>query len=170
MDAKTRREEPANSNEGAMRGTDPEVMDVQAVRNGREWRQVKAIRTRVFIDEQECPPELEWDEHETTSRHMIGTVDGEPMAAARWRTVWLDGRAHAKLERFAVLPDYRGRGLGRRLVEEVMEDARLAGFDAYVVHAQQHLEDFYRSFGFETFGGIFKEAGIPHVKMVRRPS
>ena len=144
-------------------------MNVHAVRNGREWREVKAIRTRVFIEEQECPPALEWDEHETTSRHMIGYVDDEPVAAARWRTVWHDERAFAKLERFAVLPEHRGRGLGRRLVEEVMEDARLAGFDAYVLHAQKHLEAFYRSLGFEPVGEEFEEAGIRHVKMTKLP-
>ncbi len=142
---------------------------VHAVRNGREWEAVRAIRTQVFVDEQGCPPELEWDEHESTSRHMVGKLDGTEIAAARWRSVWLNERAHAKLERFAVLPEYRGRGLGRRLVEEVIADARLAGFDRFVVHAQQHLEGFYGSFGFETVSDVFEEAGIRHVKMVKRP-
>lgn len=186
MDIENGREEPANSARGEEEGgaaadangvrsanmaradADRSRLEVHAVRNGREWREVRAIRTRVFIEEQACPPELEWDEHESTSRHMIGTLAGEPVAAARWRSVWLDGRAHAKLERFAVLPEVRGRGLGRRLVQAVMDDARLAGFDAFVVHAQQHLEGFYRSFGFETVGDVFEEAGIPHVQMVRR--
>lgn len=145
------------------------TVKVHAVRNGREWREVRAIRTRVFVEEQACPPELEWDEHETTSRHMVGYVDDEPVAAARWRSVWYDGRSVAKLERFAVLPEYRGRGLGRSLVEQVMEDARLAGFDGYVLHAQKHLEQFYRSLGFETVGDEFEEAGIAHVKMTRLP-
>ena len=191
MDTENGREEPANSSGGATKSdvptgeklgdvTDKEPrnaaqadaarsrLDVHAVRNGREWRELRAIRTRVFVEEQACPPELEWDEHESTSRHMIGTLGGESVAAARWRSVWLDGHAHAKLERFAVLPEFRGRGLGRQLVQAVIDDARLAGFDAFVMHAQQHLEGFYRSFGFETIGDVFEEAGIPHVKMVRR--
>ncbi len=143
------------------------VMEVRAVRNGREWREVKAIRTRVFIEEQNCPPELEWDEHETTSRHLIGLVDEEPMAAARWRTVWYEERLVAKLERFAVLPEYRGKGYGRDLVADVLRDAYLAGFGDCMLHAQRHLEDLYRSFGFETVGAPFEEAGIAHVTMVR---
>lgn len=143
------------------------IINVRAVRNGREWREVKAIRTRVFIEEQACPPHEEWDEHETSSRQMIGLVDGKPMATARWRTVWHGDRRVAKLERFAVLPEFRGKGYGRSLVEQVMEDARLAGHGDYVIHAQQHLEGFYRSFGFETVGEAFEEAGIPHVKMVK---
>lgn len=144
------------------------MINVHAVRNGREWREVKHIRTRVFIEEQACPPELEWDEHETTSRHLIGYVDGTPAATARWRTVSHGDRLVAKLERFAVLPEYRGQGHGRSLVEQVLDDARLAGFDAYLIHAQEYLEDFYRSFGFETVGEVFEEAGILHVKMIKR--
>lgn len=142
-------------------------MEVRAVRNGKEWYQVKDIRTRVFIEEQNCPPKLEWDQFDRSSRHLIGLVGGKPAATARWRTVWHEGFPVAKLERFAVLPEYRGRGLGRQLVEDVIEDARLAGKDDCLIHAQAHLEDFYRSLGFETIGEPFEEAGIPHVEMVR---
>ncbi|MEX0599535.1 MAG: GNAT family N-acetyltransferase [Rhodothermales bacterium] len=142
-------------------------LDVRAVRNGKEWREVKSIRTKVFIEEQECEPRQEWDEYETSSRQMIGLLGGKPVATARWRTVWHEERRVAKLERFAVLKEYRGKGYGRSLVEQVMTDARMAGRRDFLIHAQQHLEDFYRSFGFETVGEPFEEAGIPHVKMVR---
>ncbi|MEX2402465.1 MAG: GNAT family N-acetyltransferase [Rhodothermales bacterium] len=142
-------------------------LDVRAVRNGKEWREVKSIRTKVFIEEQECEPRQEWDEYETSSRQMIGLLGGKPVATARWRTVWHEERRVAKLERFAVLKEYRGKGYGRSLVEQVMDDARMAGRRDFMIHAQQHLEDFYRSFGFETVGEPFEEAGIPHVKMVR---
>jgi predicted GNAT family N-acyltransferase len=142
-------------------------MEVRAVRSGQEWRDVREIRTRVFVEEQNCPPELEWDEHEKTSRHLIGLLDGEPVAAARWRTVRHEEKLLAKLERFAVLPEHRGKGYGRTLVAKAMEDARRAGFSDCVLHAQQHLEAFYRSFGFETVGEPFEEAGIPHIEMVK---
>lgn len=146
---------------------DTPQLTVRAVRNGREWRTVKDIRTKVFIEEQECNPRDEWDEYETSSRQMIGLIGKKPVACARWRTVWHGDRRVAKLERFAVLKDYRGRGHGRSLVDQVIEDARLAGHKDCLIHAQAHLEDFYASLGFETVGTPFQEAGIPHVKMVR---
>lgn len=143
-------------------------MEIRPIGSEEEWEAVKHIRTRVFIEEQACPPEEEWDEHEATSRHFLGRVDGRPAAAARWRTTPCDRRLAAKLERFAVLPEYRGRGYGRRLVEHLIRDARQAGFDTFVLHAQAHLEPFYASFGFERVSDVFMEAGIPHVEMVRR--
>lgn len=141
---------------------------IKPVESEAEWEQAKAIRTRVFIEEQECPPEEEWDGWDATSRHVLGLLDETPIATARWRTVPYQQELVAKMERFAVLPDYRGEGYGRALVRYVMEDAEQAGFSTLVLHAQAHLEDFYASFGFETVGEPFDEAGIRHVKMVRR--
>ena len=145
-------------------------MQIRPVRNDEDWEHARAVRTRVFIEEQACPPEEEWDAYDETSRHLLGVVDGAVAATARWRTVPYEGRLAAKLERFAVLPAYRGHGYGRALVEGVMADARRAGFDTFVLHAQAYLEAFYQSFGFETVSDVFDEAGIPHVKMVRRPA
>jgi predicted GNAT family N-acyltransferase len=142
-------------------------LTVTPVENESEWTHVRAIRRRVFIDEQDCPPEEEWDGLDETSRHVLGTVGGEPVATARWRTVPYDEALAAKLERFAVLPSYRGQGFGRQLVRYVLHDAHRAGFDRFVLHAQAHLEAFYASFGFERVGEPFVEAGIPHVKMVK---
>lgn len=144
------------------------MMKVLPVESEEAWQAAQMIRTRVFVEEQACPPELEWDEYESTSRHLVGYVEGEPIAAARWRTTTFGEEMVAKLERFAVLPEHRGRGYGREIVRFAMEDARRAGFRSFILHAQAHLEDFYRSFGFERAGEPFEEAGIEHVRMVRR--
>ena len=133
-------------------------MQIHPVQNEADWEAVKTIRTRVFIEEQQCTPEDEWDEH-----------DAVPMATARWRTVPFEERLVAKLERFAVLPAYRGQGYGRALVRYVMHDASQAGFETFVIHAQSYLEAFYTDLGFVSIGSHFEEAGIPHVKMVCRP-
>lgn len=144
-------------------------MQIHPVQNEADWEAVRAIRTRVFIEEQRCAPDDEWDEHDATSRHLLGRVDAVPMATARWRTVPFERRLVAKLERFAVLPAYRGQGYGRALVRYVMHDASQAGFETFVIHAQAYLEAFYTDLGFVSIGDHFEEAGIPHVKMARRP-
>ena len=137
-----------------------------------EWAAAQDVRRRVFIDEQGCPPALEWDEHDTPAAragacvHLLGLLDGEPVATARWRVVALAGAPAAKLERFAVLPAHRGRGLGRRLVAAAMDDARRAGHARFTLHAQSHLVPLYAAFGFAPAGAPFYEAGIEHVKMV----
>ncbi|MFP4228040.1 MAG: GNAT family N-acetyltransferase [Salinivenus sp.] len=143
-------------------------MDIVPVRTDADWQAARRIRKRVFIDEQDCPPDEEWDGHDATSRHVLGRVDGTAVATARWRTVSHNEEIVAKLERFAVLPDARGQGYGSRLVEYVLADARRAGFETFLVHAQAHLEGWYAEHGFESTGRMFEEVGIPHVEMIRR--
>ncbi len=132
-----------------------------------DWQAVRGVREAVFVLEQACPPEEEWDAFDTPERrgadvhHLLGTVGGAPAACARWRPVG----GVAKLERFAVLVPFRGGGLGRALVDAALAHARAAGHDRFALHAQVHLEAFYASFGFAPVGARFWEAGIEHVKM-----
>jgi predicted GNAT family N-acyltransferase len=143
-------------------------MDITPVQSEEEWAQARSIRTQVFIEEQKCPPEEEWDGYDDQSRHVLGRVSGEAMATARWRTVPHHEELVAKLERFAVLPAYRGEGYGTALVRYVLDEARRAGFNTFLLHAQAHLQDWYEGLGFQSTGRTFEEAGIPHVEMIRQ--
>ena len=145
----------------------PAGLEIVEAQEGEPRRQAFEIRRRVFVVEQDCPPEEEFDAHDADSHHYLATVEGEPAGAARWRVVGHEGVAAAKLERFAVLPAYRGRGVGRALVARLLEDARAAGHRRFLIHAQSHLESFYGAFGFERRGEELMEAGIPHVAMWR---
>lgn len=140
---------------------------IRSIESPADWEAVRAIRQRVFVEEQRCPPEQEWDAYDEAARHVLLTVDGQPVGCARWRVAQHDGRARAKLERFAILPEFRGHGHARALVGWVVADAERAGFAAQMLHAQAHLERFYASFGFRRSGDDFWEAGILHVPMTR---
>ncbi|GAB5534866.1 MAG: GNAT family N-acetyltransferase [Rubricoccaceae bacterium] len=141
-----------------------------------DWQHVRAIRQLVFVEEQACAPEDEWDAYDVpeargqTVHHLLGTVDGAPAAAARWRPLRQpEGSgvelATAKLERFAVLPAFRGHGFGRQMIQYAMAEAQSAGCRHLVLHAQAYLVKLYRQLGFEAVGEPFAEAGIEHVKM-----
>jgi len=124
-----------------------------------DLEKVFAIRREVFVREQNCPPELEW-EHEDESTHFLATVDGVPAGASRWRKT----DKGYKLERFAVLKPYRGNGVGQALVQTVLND--LPADAAYVyLHAQIDAVTLYLRFGFKKVGEQFEEAGIQHFKM-----
>ena len=144
---------------------DPEL-ELRLVETDADRRSAMEIRRRVFIEEQSCPPEEEWDGLDGESHHALGLIGGRPVATARWREVRHEGQTSAKLERFAVLPEARGRGLGHDLVSFVMADARRRGHRRLLLHAQAHLQDFYGSLGFQRRGEVFEEAGIPHVEMI----
>jgi predicted GNAT family N-acyltransferase len=143
-------------------------MTITPIQSKDDWQAARRIREQVFIDGQDCPPEEEWDGHDETSRHVLGRVEGEAVATARWRAVPHGDAIVAKLERFAVLASHRGQGYGTQLVERVLDDARRAGFDTFLIHAQAHLEDWYADLGFESTGRTFEEVGIPHVEMIRK--
>ncbi|WP_207422678.1 GNAT family N-acetyltransferase [Desertivirga brevis] len=121
---------------------------------------VFAIRREVFVEEQHCPPELEW-EFEEESVHFLATVSSEPAGAARWRQT----EKGYKLERFAVLKEFRGMGVGQKLVEAVLTD--LPSNAEYVyLHAQVTAMGLYKKLNFVAEGDLFEEAGIQHYKMV----
>lgn len=138
------------------------------VQSDADWEAVRIIRQKVFVEEQACPPEEEWDAFDETAHHILGLVNGSPAACARWRVLkTFDGNDVAKLERFAILEAYRGRGYGKELVKWTVEAAQNAGYETQKLHAQAHLQNFYVTFGFKALGKTFMEAGIPHIRMIR---
>lgn len=122
--------------------------------------QVFAIRHKVFVEEQNCPAELE-SEFNNEATHFLATVDSIPAGASRWRKT----DKGYKLERFAVLNEFRGYGLGKAMVAAVLDD--LPADASYVyLHAQVQAVSLYEMCNFEKDGPMFEEAGIQHYKMV----
>lgn len=138
-------------------------VEVKKVENEDELQKVFAIRRTVFVDEQNCPPELEW-EYEDESVHFLGLVDGQPAGASRWRKT----DKGYKLERFAVLKEFRGLGLGQALVSTVLNDLPEDATYTYL-HAQITAMPLYAKLGFKKVGEQFEEAGIKHFKMELYP-
>jgi predicted GNAT family N-acyltransferase len=139
-----------------------ETLQVNKVNSKDDLEKVFAVRKSVFVDEQNCPPELEW-EHEEDSVHFLALVNGEPCGACRWRKT----DKGYKLERFAVLKEHRGKRIGQALVAAALSD--LPGDAGYIyLNAQLDAMRMYSRFGFIAEGEQFEEAGIQHLKMVKK--
>ncbi|MES2427184.1 MAG: GNAT family N-acetyltransferase [Bacteroidota bacterium] len=141
---------------------EPKKIQVREVSDPANLEKVFAIRREVFVGEQNCPPELEW-EYEDESVHFLATVNDEPAGAARWRRT----ENGYKLERFAVLKQYRGQGIAQRLVQAILTDLPIDA-DYIYLNAQIQAMSLYEKFGFVKEGPQFEEAGIQHFKMVKR--
>ena len=128
-----------------------------------EFLLAQQIRTAVFVQEQGVDASDEYDAFEEVSQHYLVIVDSKAVATARWRFT-PDG---IKLERFAVLKTHRGEGIGKYLVEQVIEEVLKHAKPIYL-HAQIQVVDFYQKLGFEKEGVLFEEAGIQHFKMLFR--
>ncbi|MEB2781373.1 GNAT family N-acetyltransferase [Algoriphagus sp. C2-6-M1] len=122
------------------------------------------IRERVFVIEQGVDPKAEYDEFESQCTHFLADFDGKPAGTARWRFT----PNGIKLERFAVLGEVRGKGVGQALVAAVLEDIKknpdTDGKEKYL-HAQLSAVPLYSKFGFEKVGELFEECNIMHYKM-----
>ena len=131
-----------------------------------DWQQAQAnarrVRDAVFIVEQKVPLELEWDEWDALSDHVVALdAQSNPVGTAR---LLPDGH----LGRMAVLAPYRGKGVGRAMAQALLIKAHQRGMRRVVLHAQTHAAGFYRKLGFEAFGTEFLEAGIAHIAMSLR--
>jgi predicted GNAT family N-acyltransferase len=136
---------------------------IRKVESGKELDIIFEIRQKVFVDEQKVDPVLEYDEFEETSIHFIALYDGTAVGTARWRHT----PNGIKLERFAVLPQYRNKGIGGRLVESTLND--LPTMQNVYLHAQVQACSLYARYGFKEEGDEFIEADLRHYKMVLIP-
>ena len=127
----------------------------------RDAARLGAVRRAVFIEEQGVPEPMEWDEHDVVSVHWLAiAADGKPIGCARLLS---DGH----VGRMAVLPAWRGRGVGRALLAKVLLAAQARGQMTLRLSAQTHAAAFYARAGFVAEGAEYEEAGIPHVAMQR---
>jgi predicted GNAT family N-acyltransferase len=118
------------------------------------------IRTTVFVDELNIDPELECDEFDNIAHHYLLLENEIPLATARWR----ETSKGIKLERFAALKKFRGKGIGTYLLKEVLKDVIPLSKRIYL-HSQHTAVNLYLKNGFEIIGEPFEEAGIKHFYM-----
>ena len=121
------------------------------------------IRYKVFIVGQNVPYEEEvvLDEEKEAKAFLI-LLNNTPIGTIRYRFV----NEQIKLERFAILTEYQGKGYGKKVFAFIVE--MLAHeFNPVTIffNAQYQLLDFYSKLGFDPVGEIFYEAGIKHIRM-----
>lgn len=123
--------------------------------------QAFSIRRIVFVEEQKVSREEEYDSFENVATHYLAMIENVPSGTARWRVT----DKGVKLERFAVLSNFRNRGVGAALVNAVLKDVLPLKMKIYL-HSQVSAMNLYAKAGFVAEGELFYEANIPHYKMV----
>lgn len=123
------------------------LLSVIAACNSQHVSHAFAIRSAVFLAEQDCPYDEEFDGNDYCATHLIGYVNDEPAATMRIRYFarWV------KLERMAVLKRYRRTDIKYEIVRSAFELARRKGYRVCYGHAQKRLLKFWRQFGFEVY-------------------
>lgn len=134
------------------------------VRHGDEGAKLALpLRMRVFVEEQSVPPEIEHDEQDARAIHALAWARDDLVGTGR--LIVEEGRPVGTVGRMAIHPDWRGRGLGRDILDVLLSEACRRGLQEIRLHAQCHARGFYAKAGFEVCSDVFLEAGIEHVEM-----
>ena len=141
-------------------------MIVTVVNNRIDKKHVLNIRHAVFVNEQKVPIEEEIDEFDESDSviHLLGTHQSTQIAASRIRFV----DNYAKLERIAVLKEFRGKQFGADMVKAMEEVILTEDCIHAVLNAQTYAEEFYKKLGYTKISDVFMDAGIPHITMDKK--
>lgn len=149
------------------------MAEIRLVAGPADFALAKQVRHEVFVVEQEIPAELEYDELDATSLHLLAVdADGTPIGTGRLiggaEALELTGVAgRVLLGRLAVLKAERGTGLGAALVRAIEQAGRERGARECELHAQVQALGFYERLGYTAEGPVYDDAGIPHRTMVK---
>ncbi|QNW95328.1 GNAT family N-acetyltransferase [Acinetobacter seifertii] len=128
-----------------------------------DWEQLekdaKYIREQVFIQEQGIAPEDEWDDFDATAVHFMVYDKEQPIATARLLPQHSVGRV-------AVLIPYRKQGIGKILMQHIIDYARNQKLPYLKLSAQTYVTAFYEALGFNVQGEVYQDCGIPHINMI----
>jgi predicted GNAT family N-acyltransferase len=116
---------------------------ITVVRNVNDLQKVVAIRAMVYMGEQKCPYDEEFDGNDFCGMHLIGWIGGEPVACLRIRFF----AEFAKVERLAVRQEYRRSTIAFRIVRRAIGIITRKGYTRIYGHAQEGLEMFWARFG-----------------------
>lgn len=123
----------------------------------------QALRTDVFVQEQGIALDIERDGADAQALHaLVRNRLGLPVATGRLLQA---APGVGKIGRMAVKQVLRGAGLGRDVLQALMQAARARGDHQVMLHAQRSALPFYARLGFVQRGAPFEEAGIEHVEM-----
>lgn len=135
-------------------------MEIIKVTTNEHQQMANSIRHSVFVLEQGVSAKLEFDGKDESSELYLLYSNEQTTATCRVRET-SDG---LKIERFAVLKEFRNKNFGAKLLERIVLDCKKTKKRVYL-NAQESVVNFYAKYGFVVCSEKFYEADIPHFQM-----
>lgn len=123
-------------------------MNIQVIRATETWQQAGAYYVRIqgMAKQHNITLRREFDEHDKPdTKYIVITDDDFPIATCRLYRIDADSAA---IGRVVVLPEYRGKGLGKRVMCEAENWLSELGFTLAVVESRDVAVGFYQSLGY----------------------
>lgn len=121
----------------------PEIK-VDVARTIAELMEAFAVRALVYMGEQQCPYEEEYDGNDFAgATHLIARVGKEPVGVMRIR--WF--AKFCKVERVAVRREHRGGQVAAAMIDAACMLAGRKGYQTILGHIQSRLLPFWMRYG-----------------------
>jgi predicted GNAT family N-acyltransferase len=124
-------------------------ISVTIARTFEDLMRVVSVRSAVYIGEQECPYEEEFDGNDLAATHLIAYIGREPAGCLRIR-YFAD---FAKIERLAIRAEFRKTRAAFHLVRAGFKLCQKKGYTRVYGHSQKRLVNFWSRFGFRVMEG-----------------
>ena len=139
------------------------IIFVNNIKDQSDKKKAFEIRNLVFCKEQKVSKKIEFDGLDQFCNHYLAKINKLPIGTARVRE---QTGGTFKIERMAVLKEYRKKGVGKAIIKEILKHyLNLNKVNNLILNSQIEVKDFYKKFGFVEVGEEFIEANILHIKM-----
>ena len=140
------------------------IILVNNIKDQSDKKKAFEIRNLVFCEEQKVSKEIEFDGLDQFCNHYLAKINELPIGTARVRE---QKKGTFKIERMAVLKQYRKKGVGKAIIKKILKHyLNLNNINKLILNSQIEAKDFYKKFGFVEVGKEFVEANIRHQKMI----
>ena len=140
------------------------IILVNNIKDQSDKKKAFEIRNLVFCEEQKVSKEIEFDGLDQFCDHYLAKINELPIGTVRIRE---EKKGTFKIERMAVLKEYRKKGVGKAIIKEILKHyLKFNKVNNLILNSQIEAKDFYKKFGFVEVGEEFIEANITHKKMI----
>ena len=126
------------------------------------------IRRNVFVMEKGVPEDIEMDEYDCPNNdctHFLIRYNNADVGTLRCLRFSPEA---VKIQRFCILSSCRGLGIGKKTMEYIEALYKDLGVSVIEMNAKFEVSAFYEKCGYKIVSDTFTEAGVVHVKMVKR--
>lgn len=125
-----------------------------------DFDDAKMIREKVFVEEQGFT--MEFDDIDDYAYHLVIYQDSKPIAVGR---MYPKNDQVMILGRIASLKEYRGQGIGSKVVQALEKRGKELGYLETELSAQQRAQEFYEKLGYRVYGDEYYDEWCLHVMM-----
>jgi len=127
------------------------------------YQQERLLRNKILLQPIGIP-DFGWEKNDCKSWHFVA-LDELELIGCVVLVPLDDSNITAQLIQMAVDNTRQGQGIGKLLVNALIEFSKDIGLSEIQIHSRSNVSSFYSLLGFDTYGEEFEEVGVKHQHM-----